>query len=186
MIRIRKQNNALYRDVCRSMASILTNNDGQHITLYCLLKELCEKWELDLSYDKKNKKLKVYSEDCKGYERMMYIYWILQKSDMMNIINIVALPDAEFEDINASRGCSPGIISGEIAEFFTRNQKITYTDEFIMGLKNYMLSPVLSEAQKQSRYALWVFICTMVTTLISILINFESLKQALCKLFCCS
>lgn len=55
-----------------------------------------------------------------------------------------------------------------------------------MGLKNYMLSPVLSEAQKQSRYALWVFICTMVTTLISILINFESLKQALCKLFCCS
>lgn len=46
-----------------------------------------------------------------------------------------------------------------------------------MGLKNYMLSPVLSEARKQSRYALWVFICTIVTTLISILINYESLSK---------
>lgn len=48
---------------------------------------------------------------------MMYIYWILQKSDMMNIINIVALPDAEFEDINASRGCSPGIIMEKLRNF---------------------------------------------------------------------
>ncbi len=177
MIRIRKQNNALYRDVCDSIESIVSKNDGRIIPLYCLLRKLCEKWELGLSYDENNKKLKVYSHDGKGYERMMHLYGILQESDIMKTINLVVLPKAKFGDIDPTMDdSSHSIISGEAADFLTKNQNIEYKDEFIMGLKNYMLSPVLSEARKQSRYALWVFICTIVTTLISILINFESLK----------
>lgn len=134
MIRIRKQNNALYRDVCDSIESIVSKNDERIISLYCLLQKLCEKWKLGLSYDVNNNKLKVYSHDGKGYERMMHLYGILQESDIMKTINLVVLPKAKFEDIDTPMDSSPDIISGETAEFFTKNQNITYNDEF-HGLK---------------------------------------------------
>lgn len=136
-----------------------------------MIEGVCKKLNIGLRYEENLKRLYVYSSDGEGYEKIVYLYDILLKSYAMNTINFYKLHEANFNEINISINSQHGIISGEVADFLTTNQNIVYTDEFITGLKTYMLSPALSEAKMQTRFAFCVFILTFVTTISELIIR---------------
>lgn len=179
-----KQKNTLYKEVCDSVYSVIHPKVGNIISLYVLLKDLCNKWNMSLHLDKGSQLLHCRKDGDDGYERIVYLVDILQHSITLKTIRTESLPKAEFQDINdnANIGNGDGILSEETTQFLTTNQNIVYSYEFLVGLKNYMLSPVLAEASKQTEYAYNVFICTIITTIITAIVNMPSLLKALCIL----
>jgi len=151
------------------------NREGHNYSFYDLLKDICDNYELSIShydYNNASDSNRFQVSGTNSYNIITNSLFILKELERYHIIQYhkQRSSDNPFPPIQESTNSDSLWIAGDFYDYISTywNQKIWISPQIESFVKHGFIPEELVEAKKQTRYAKWTFVASVITVFFSV------------------